>query len=140
MAAMSSMRLLVVKASAPETSLRSLPATSRAAQPPGPGLPRHAPSVNSSTWVMARLGESRAHFGCRLCRADQHALTGTPSRPHQGHGLDALAGLEQVGAGHPRRTRPGIGARQPALRGQRAEIAVDAIDVEAQDGDPITQP
>ena len=43
---MSSMlRLLVVAASAPDSSLRCAPATSRAPHPPGPGLPRHAPSV-----------------------------------------------------------------------------------------------
>src|SRR5882762_12024240 len=140
MAAMSSMRLLVVSGSAPETSLRSLTATSSAAQPPGPGLPRHAPSVNSSTWFMARL-ESSTHFGGGLRRADQHPLPGPPSRPHQGHGFDALARLEQVGAGRPRGPRPSIdAARKPALGGQRAEIPIDTVDIEAQQSHPITQP
>ena len=45
MAAMSSMRLLVVAASAPDTSLRCVAGDQQAAQPPGPGLPRQAPSV-----------------------------------------------------------------------------------------------
>src|ERR1700676_5026650 len=102
-AAINSMRLLVVAGSAPETSLRSAPATSKAAQPPGPGLPRHAPSVNISTSVMAARLRSWTHFGGGLRRADQHALAGTPPRPHQGHGFHALARLEQVGTGRPRR-------------------------------------
>src|ERR1700722_17369509 len=118
MAAINSMRLLVVESSAPETSLRSLPATSNAPQPPGPGLPRQAPPVNISTGVMARLG-SWTHFVGGLRRADQHPLAGTPPRPHQGHGFHALARLEQVGAGRPRRAGPSIdAARHRALRGQ----------------------
>src|SRR6476469_6946883 len=44
------MRLLVVSGSPPETSFSRAPARMSAAQPPGPGLPRHAPSVNISTW------------------------------------------------------------------------------------------
>jgi hypothetical protein len=45
----SSMRLLVVSASPPESS-RSWPFQIRIApQPPGPGLPEQAPSVHSST-------------------------------------------------------------------------------------------
>jgi hypothetical protein len=45
MAPMSSMRLLVVMGSAPESSFWASPAMSSAPQPPGPGLPRQAPSV-----------------------------------------------------------------------------------------------
>src|SRR5438876_5058004 len=49
MTAISSMRLLVVAGSPPESS-RSRPTIRRmAAQPPGPGLPLQAPSVKSST-------------------------------------------------------------------------------------------
>ena len=49
MAAISSMRLLVVGASPPEISL-SLPLKVRIApQPPGPGFPEQAPSVQIST-------------------------------------------------------------------------------------------
>src|SRR5207247_630653 len=43
--AVSSMRLLVVSASAPWSSVSRSPVCSSAAQPPGPGLPRQAPSV-----------------------------------------------------------------------------------------------
>src|SRR3954469_7646978 len=43
------MRLLVVSASPPEISRSFSPMRRSAAQPPGPGLPRQAPSVNIST-------------------------------------------------------------------------------------------
>src|SRR3954447_17848465 len=49
MAAISSMRLLVVSGSPPASSLSLSPMRSSTPQPPGPGLPRQAPSVNSST-------------------------------------------------------------------------------------------
>jgi hypothetical protein len=45
MAASSSMRLLVVTASPPESSLRCGPEIRIAPQPPGPGFPEQAPSV-----------------------------------------------------------------------------------------------
>ena len=45
MTAVSSMRLLVVCASPPESSRSCAPYLSTAPQPPGPGLPLHAPSV-----------------------------------------------------------------------------------------------
>jgi hypothetical protein len=50
MAAVYSMRLLVVAGSPPERSIGSPPpgGTTIAAQPPGPGLPLHAPSVQTS--------------------------------------------------------------------------------------------
>src|SRR5436853_5972681 len=48
-AASSSMRLLVVRGSPPESSRSLFPMRSSTPQPPGPGLPRHAPSVNIST-------------------------------------------------------------------------------------------
>ena len=44
-AAVSSMRLLVVSGSPPCSVLRCLPAISKAPQPPGPGFPLQAPSV-----------------------------------------------------------------------------------------------
>jgi hypothetical protein len=44
-AAIISMRLLVVCASPPETSFSTPPNRSSAAQPPGPGFPAQAPSV-----------------------------------------------------------------------------------------------
>src|SRR5437868_15434780 len=43
------MRLLVVSGSPPEISRSLAPVRRSTAQPPGPGLPRHAPSVNIST-------------------------------------------------------------------------------------------
>src|SRR5437868_8502774 len=43
------MRLLVVSGSPPDISRSVLPVRSSTAQPPGPGFPRHAPSVNIST-------------------------------------------------------------------------------------------
>ena len=49
MAAISSMRLLVVWRSAPLTSFSASLCFSNAAQPPGPGFPRQAPSVKIST-------------------------------------------------------------------------------------------
>src|SRR5690242_9094272 len=48
-AAMSSIRLLVVSASPPEISRSFSPIRRSTAQPPGPGFPRHAPSVNIFT-------------------------------------------------------------------------------------------
>src|SRR4051794_22216549 len=48
-AASSSIRLLVVSVSPPESSRSFSPMRSSTPQPPGPGLPRHAPSVNIST-------------------------------------------------------------------------------------------
>src|SRR5215217_6166298 len=48
-AASSSIRLLVVSASPPESSRSFSPMRRSTPQPPGPGLPRHAPSVNIST-------------------------------------------------------------------------------------------
>src|SRR5437016_5637497 len=49
MAANSSMRLLVVMRSPPKISFSCSPERRIAAQPPGPGLPLHAPSVKIST-------------------------------------------------------------------------------------------
>src|SRR5919107_2736523 len=48
-AANSSMRLLVVRGSPPESSRSLSPMRSSTPQPPGPGLPRQAPSVKIST-------------------------------------------------------------------------------------------
>src|SRR4051795_7507635 len=48
-AAISSMRLLVVSGSPPDSSFSRAPARITAPQPPGPGLPLQAPSVKIST-------------------------------------------------------------------------------------------
>src|SRR5690349_2938616 len=49
MTAVSSILLLVVAASPPNSSFSTLPSRRMAPHPPGPGLPRQAPSVNIST-------------------------------------------------------------------------------------------
>src|SRR6476620_5351826 len=49
MAAISSIRLFVVSVSPPDSSRSFAPMRHSTPQPPGPGLPRHAPSVNIST-------------------------------------------------------------------------------------------
>src|SRR5882757_11480495 len=55
MAAISSMRLLVVAGSPPDSSRSRLPRRRIAPQPPGPGFPLQAPSVKISTsgWLTA---------------------------------------------------------------------------------------
>src|ERR1700676_54005 len=58
MAAISSMRLLVVGASPPASSFSTLRKRKTAPHPPGPGLPLHAPSVKISTAGPARDGLS----------------------------------------------------------------------------------
>src|ERR1700712_3455855 len=81
----SSMRLLVVCASPPESSRRCSPLTSTTAQPPGPGLPETAPSGTSSTsWpLLSGIGDLEhelavllAGLESPLCRL--HVL----ERPH----------------------------------------------------------
>src|SRR3954451_12551835 len=74
-AAISSMRLLVVSGSPPDSSRSLAPMRSSAPQPPGPGLPRHAPSVNIST------------SGSSLTSGDKLA------RQLEGHALGDMAGL-----------------------------------------------
>src|SRR5712671_5772678 len=56
MAAISSMRLLVVAASPPEISFSTPRKRSTAPHPPGPGLPLHAPSVKISTSDVDAIG------------------------------------------------------------------------------------
>src|SRR5216684_1746212 len=58
MAAISSMRLLVVSVSPPAISFSTPRKRSTAPHPPGPGLPLHAPSVKISTPGRARGGLS----------------------------------------------------------------------------------
>src|SRR5690348_1605871 len=55
-AAISSMRLLVVAGSPPDNSFSTAPWRSTAPQPPGPGLPLHAPSVKISTSGIDAIG------------------------------------------------------------------------------------
>jgi hypothetical protein len=68
-AAISSMRLLVVRASPPDSS-RSLPPERRIApQPPGPGLPLHAPSVKISTSAAARHQATSSRGSLKVMRS-----------------------------------------------------------------------
>ena len=55
MTAVSSIRLLVVAGSPPKSSRSCPPHSSSAPQPPGPGLPLHAPSV----WMTQSLIKDR---------------------------------------------------------------------------------
>src|SRR5690348_6793344 len=69
MAAISSIRLFVVSASPPASSFSFSPMRISAAQPPGPGFPRQAPSVKIST-----IGSS-VTSGDELARElEDHAL------------------------------------------------------------------
>src|ERR1700750_2315808 len=52
-APISSMRLLVVGLAPPNSSFSCAPARKIAPQPPGPGLPLHAPSVKISTSLIS---------------------------------------------------------------------------------------
>jgi len=54
-AAISSMRLLVVRRKPPDSSRRCSPYCRMAPYPPGPGLPVHAPSVNTTTRFAVEL-------------------------------------------------------------------------------------
>src|SRR5438270_12848601 len=74
-AAISSIRLLVVSGSPPDNSRSLSPMRSNTPQPPGPGLPRHAPSVNISTW------------GSSLTSGDELA------RQLENHALGRMVGL-----------------------------------------------
>src|SRR5712671_4911461 len=56
MAAISSMRLLVVSSSLPASSFSTPRKRSTAPHPPGPGLPLHAPSVKISTSAVDAIG------------------------------------------------------------------------------------
>src|SRR4029079_19527279 len=110
-AASSSMRLLVVSGSPPTTSRSFAPVLKSTAQPPGPGLPRHAPSVNIST-----SGSSLTSDNELARQLEGHAL-GRVIRLLLGHfeaGVECLYDLahEQLGRG---------GAGGEAERGGMAE-------------------
>src|SRR5689334_2348941 len=63
------MRLLVVSGSPPAISRSVLPVRNSTAQPPGPGFPRHAPSVNIST-----SGRSLTSGNERARKFEDHAF------------------------------------------------------------------
>ena len=101
-AAISSIRLLVVSASPPEISLSLRAGRSRAAQPPGPGIAGHAPSVNIST------SGSPVHLRPRARgKLEDHALRRV-IRHFLGHGEAAGEGIDDFpdeDFGEPRRPR-----------------------------------
>src|SRR3984957_20855991 len=83
MAAISSMRLLVVAGSDPDSSLREPFQLSSTPQPPGPGLPRQAPSV----WMMSSAVMLRLLPRGRLYQlADAGGLSFGPVRDGWGRG------------------------------------------------------
>ena len=84
-AAISSMRLLVVCASPPFSSFSWSPKARIAPQPPGPGLPEQAPSVWMTTCGSrhARLDAVVAHARDRLVEAQLAEIFERILRPHQ---------------------------------------------------------
>src|SRR3954453_22839075 len=94
------MRLLVVGVSAPDNSF-STPLKRRIApQPPGPGLPRHAPSVKISTAsspmvVFVTTRGVSLRYG-RQCPAP--GALPPPRRGDQPHAVHALHGADHIGA------------------------------------------
>src|SRR3954453_16811003 len=106
MAATSSMRLLVVSGSPPASSRSLSPMRNSTAQPPGPGLPRHAPSVNSST----SGGSVREQLARQL---EDHSLGGVVG--HFLSDFEARAkGIDDLADQHLRSRRP---RGQPYRRG-----------------------
>src|SRR4249919_3040218 len=88
---MSSMRLFVVSASPPDSSFSLLPMRKSTPQPPGPGLPPHAPSVKISTSgssvrdQLARKLENHALWSVvgHLLSDVKARLEGVDNFPHQ---------------------------------------------------------
>src|SRR6516162_2442203 len=97
MAAISSMRLLVVAPSPPLSSRSCGPARSTAPQPPGPGLPLQAPSVKMST-VVVKEAESPT-----LTRPRKGGGNRKRSRPSgfgsRGQAQAQRRGIEAIAAG-----------------------------------------
>src|SRR5260370_20497200 len=105
MAGVSSMRLVVVEGSPPDSSRSRLPMRRIAAQPPGPGLPLQAPSVNSSTSGLVLTARSQP-----VVRERGRAAVKAQFR----HVLLRILALDQ---GVRRRVRPVIEARQQEAQG-----------------------
>src|SRR5476649_282884 len=80
-APINSMRLLVVLASPPQSSFSMPLQTSKAPQPPGPGLPLQAPSVNSSTLSLMPIYPENAV--ARRSRIDDARGRGKPGRKNE---------------------------------------------------------
>src|ERR1700728_4411747 len=88
-AAISSMRLLVVLSSPPLSSFSRSPNVRMAPQPPGPGLPEQAPSVCTTTCGKAELtgrllhshARSRLSGGNEACADIRSDPLAAPARP-----------------------------------------------------------
>src|SRR5438105_8210644 len=96
-AAISSMRLLVVEASPPEISFSCFPDLRIAAHPPGPGFPEQAPSVKISTeGIVKRRTPPRnplAHESAGAARIHADPWDGRAAA-HRGRGNPAIAAEE----------------------------------------------
>src|SRR5258706_12794286 len=144
MTAISSMRLLVVAAAPPQSSF-SFPLKRRIApQPPGPGLPRHAPSVKISTASSPMVVlMTTLRNGCQ--RPAPGALP-PPRRGDEPHAVHALHGADHIGATEQRPpARPCLvhegEAFEPDLLLERRHIAAEgaAIQLEPQHPQPVAQ-
>src|SRR4051812_9517174 len=141
---MSSMRLLVVAASPPQSSFSLFLYLKTTPQPPGPGFPRQAPSVKISTAssLMVLLGALRDRRGEG---APPRALL-TPRRRHQAHALHALHRPHDVDAAA---NRPPAGAGllhereplEPSVLPERRRVAAEhaAVQLESQQAQPFPQ-
>src|SRR4051794_35241043 len=113
-AAVYSIRLFVVSGWPPESSTGAAsPSTRIAAQPPGPGLRRHAPSVQmstspgrASTGVSTRRGRERRREGAATARHDAPPFGCAPGRAPRPAGA----------------RRPGILSRMSDLNGKVALV------------------
>src|SRR5574343_1833436 len=94
MAAVSSMRLLVVSASPPHSSFSCGPRRRIAPLPPGPGLPRQAPSVNISTVSSAAM----AFLLCNRAQCFGPCCLFFPFWGDQTHAVRALDGTQDINA------------------------------------------
>src|SRR5690606_2869392 len=145
--AISSMRLLVVSGSPPCSDFSCGPWRNSTPQPPGPGLPLQAPSVQASTLGSAidilvdSIGDRR---DCTASHAPPAFLApGGPRQAHAGHPLD---GCDRVDG--PARRPPAVArmlheapALQPGLGLAQGCIATKAAPVQfkGQELEPVLQ-
>ena len=148
------MRLLVVAGSPPESSLTRSPARSTTPQPPGPGLPRQAPSVNASTDFTSARGRSasrmrhRAHRRARRrldeAADDAESRLAAPQADRRQR-LHAFLRAQQVAAAEDRQPalRPFLARQNPQLLEpfdrQRVAVARRRGHIEAQQLEPIAE-
>ena len=115
-------------------------------QPPGPGFPRHAPSVKISTrspTTQRVLCVPHARAG----KSDRgQAPLRSPARPHQGQSGDPLARESDVRGPHSKRQRHAAAlqeseAVQQMLAAERrsAKVGIELEQVEAEQREPIPE-